>query len=82
MNAKKNAIRLRKKLFCTDGRSPAIRTNMFINAKKNAEHMMRRIPLYFLFSNMFVLSKLPYVKSNKDNWLDSGRSPKRPKSPI
>lgn len=57
MNAKKNAIRLRKKLFCTDGKSPAIRTNMFIKAKKNAEHMMQIIPKYFLFFSFLILNK-------------------------
>ena len=59
MSAKKNAIRLRKKLFCTDGRSPAIRTNMFISAKKNAEHMIYMIPIYFL---LFIIYKTTIPK--------------------
>lgn len=38
--AKNSATRLRKKLFCTAGRSPASRTSSAISAKKNAERIM------------------------------------------
>ena len=36
----KKATRFRKKLFWMDGRSPDMRTNIFIKAKKNAEQIM------------------------------------------
>ena len=38
------ATRFRKKLFSTDGRSPARRTLTFIQAKKNADRMIIIIP--------------------------------------
>ena len=52
-NAKNSATRFRKKLFCVDGKSPAILTNAFINAKQNADIMINKIPLYrFFFSSI------------------------------
>ena len=45
--AKINATRLRKKLFCMDGRSPDSLTNRFIKAKKKADIRMNKMPLLF-----------------------------------
>jgi hypothetical protein len=47
MSAKKNATKLRKKLFWMEGRSPDILTNIFIRAKKNAEQMINIIAFCF-----------------------------------
>ena len=43
------ATRLRKKLFCIDGRSPAKCTNILINAKQNADSTRQAIPRYSCF---------------------------------
>jgi hypothetical protein len=45
--AKKNATKLRKKLFWIEGRSPDSLTNIFIKAKKNAEQIMKIIAFCF-----------------------------------
>ena len=54
-HAKIAATKFRKKLFCIDGRSPAIRTNRFMSAKQNADTTMYKIPLYFLFIKLLHL---------------------------
>ena len=43
------AIKFLKKLFCMEGRSPANLTNAFIQAKQNAEMVIKIIPLVLLF---------------------------------
>jgi hypothetical protein len=47
IKAKKDATKLRKKLFWIEGRSPDILTNIFIRAKKNAEQMINIIAFCF-----------------------------------
>ena len=46
--ANNNAIRLRKKLFCIEGKSPERRTKVFIRAKKNAAVSIQRMPFCLL----------------------------------
>ena len=41
------ATKLRKKLFWMEGRSPLIRTNIFISAKEKEESRMQQTPLFF-----------------------------------
>ena len=48
MNAIISAIKFLKKLFCIDGKSPAILTNIFINAKQNADEIIHIIPFTLL----------------------------------
>lgn len=45
--AKIKATKLRKKLFCMEGRSPESRTNRFIKAKKKDDAVMHKIPFCF-----------------------------------
>ena len=45
--AKISATKLRKKLFCMEGRSPESRTNKFIKAKKKDDAVMHKIPFCF-----------------------------------
>lgn len=45
--AKSSATKLRKKLFCIEGRSPESRTNKFIKAKKKDDAVMHKIPFCF-----------------------------------
>lgn len=45
--AKISATKLRKKLFCMEGRSPESRTNRFIKAKKKDDAVMHKIPFCF-----------------------------------
>ena len=53
-NAKIAATKLRKKLFCIDGRSPASRTKAFIQAKQKAERRIQKIPFVFYPSFIFL----------------------------
>ena len=56
MQAKIAATKFRKKLFCIEGRSPDIRTNIFMSAKQNADMIMYKIPLYcLLICFMYIL---------------------------
>jgi hypothetical protein len=45
--AMSRAIKLRKKLFCMVGISPAMRIKTFMPAKQRAEVMISKMPLYF-----------------------------------
>jgi len=47
----KKATKLRKKLFCIDGKSPDNFTKVFIKEKKKAAAIMRSIPLVLLVTN-------------------------------
>ena len=49
INAMKNAMKFLKKAFWTKCKSPAIRINTAISEKKNAERIIKKIPLYFVF---------------------------------
>ena len=44
--AKKAATKFLKKHFCNEGKSPESLTNAFINAKQNADNIIKIIPLY------------------------------------
>ena len=46
-NANSIATKLRKKLFWMEGRSPDIRTNIFISAKEKEESKIQQTPLFF-----------------------------------
>ena len=61
----KKATRFRKKLFCTEGRSPESRTNTFINVKHNADNMINKIPLYleFMARPSFLKTFIVFIQS-------------------
>lgn len=63
-NAKINATRFLKKLFCIEGKSPDSRTNAFINVKQNADASMQSMP-FVLFDNFIFVKKSPLDLNRK-----------------